>query len=185
MNEDGFVVFDIEIKKTIQDKREFNKPWKLGFGLGVVYCSKEDEYKTFLEDNIGSFFSELISSPTIVSFNGKRFDLPLLKAYVRRESLEKLNMRTKHIDIMDEITKVLGHRISLVNVSKATLGRGKTMDGAEAPELLRQGKIKEVEEYCMNDVRLTKEIYEFGKENKFVKYLDKNTSNAKEVNVQW
>lgn len=185
MSKDEFVVFDIEIKKTIQDKKEFNTPWNLGFGLGVIYYSRDDKCHTFLEKDVDIFFNELLSSPRIVSFNGKNFDLPLLKAYITRESLEKLNVNTRHIDVMDEIAKVLGHRVSLVNVAKATLGKGKTMDGAEAPELLKQGKIKEVEEYCKNDVMLTKEIYEFGKKNKFVKYLDRDTSKLKEVNVQW
>jgi DEAD/DEAH box helicase domain-containing protein len=79
----------------------------------------------------------------------------------------------------------LGHRISLDSVAKATLGIEKTGTGIEAVAWFEQGKIDLIKEYCQNDVRITKDIYYFGCEHGYVRYVDKRTCRIQDISVDW
>jgi len=46
-----------------------------------------------------------------------------------------------------------------------------------------EGKIEELKEYCKEDVKLTKDIYEYGLKNKFIKF-NAGWENY-EVPVEW
>jgi len=61
-----------------------------------------------------------------------------------------------------DIEKARGHRASLDSVSRATLKEGKSGDGAEALVLFKEGRMEELKKYCLDDVRLTKGVYEHG-----------------------
>ena len=96
---------------------------------------------------------------TVVTFNGGRFDLPILNDHLFRLTGEKLEVR-KHYDILAEFTKAAGHRISLDNLARETLGRQKVawdhrrnvQVWEEEPERLRQ--------YLRVDLDLTAALYE-------------------------
>ena len=52
----------------------------------------------------------------------------------------------------------------------ATLDMEKSADGLQAIKWWKEGKIDEIKKYCEQDVKVTKEIYEFGKNNKQLFY---------------
>jgi DEAD/DEAH box helicase domain-containing protein len=87
-------------------------------------------------------------------------------------------------DLLVDLEKQLGHRIKLEDVAAASLGAGKTADGLQALRWWQQGKILEIAEYCAYDVKVTKEVHEFGAKNGFVKFNDKNGREQK-VAVKW
>lgn len=93
----------------------------------------------------------------ITGFDIKRFDLPVLLAYL---SISIHNFPT--LDIMGKITRVTGHRFSLNSVAQATLGKVKSGSGLEAIRFYREGKMEKLKRYCLDDVRITREIYESG-----------------------
>ena len=68
--------------------------------------------------------------------------------------------------------KVLGRRIRLQSLAEATLGKGKSGDGMKAGQWWKEGKRDEVREYCIEDVRLTRALYEYALENGVLKYKD-------------
>ena len=72
------------------------------------------------------------------------------------------------LDILREIEKELGHRIKLDDVAKATLGTQKSGHGLQAVTWWKQGKIDEIREYCLQDVKVTLEVYEFGLKNGYI-----------------
>ena len=59
------------------------------------------------------------------------------------------------------------------SVATATLGTGKSGSGLQAVEYWKEGKIQELADYCIQDVRVTKEIYDFAGEHGFVKFEDR------------
>jgi len=61
-----------------------------------------------------------VSLILITGFNIKRFDLPVLEPYL---SISIYTLPT--LDIMEEITRVTGHRVSLNSVAQATSGKVK------------------------------------------------------------
>jgi len=60
--------------------------------------------------------------------------------------------------------------MKLDDISKATLGGkfGKSGSGADAPKLYKAGKYLDLLSYNLQDVRLTKQICEFAKQNKYL-----------------
>jgi hypothetical protein len=63
---------------------------------------------------------------------------------------------------MEEVVKNLGHRLSLDSLAQATLGRGKSGSGLDALRWFKEGRFDLITTYCLDDVRLTKELYDYG-----------------------
>jgi DEAD/DEAH box helicase domain-containing protein len=80
--------------------------------------------------------------------------------------------RLHSLDLMVEVQKVLGRRIRLQSIAEATLGRGKSGDGLKAGEWWKEGKFDKVREYCIEDVRLTRELYDYALANGILKFKD-------------
>lgn len=190
-----FVVFDIETKRTareiqeqlgLKEEREaFGYPHLMEFGLGVVFDSKTGTYNEFTDAD--KFADFLLSRPAVfVSWNGIRFDLPVLLPHINIDKFFLLSKRI-HLDLLADFYKSVGQkfRVSLNNIAQNSLGTEKTMDGADAPLMLRQGKIKEVMEYCRNDVLITTKVMLFGYNNKFIKFWDSAEGKVREMKVDY
>ncbi len=103
----------------------------------------------------------------LIGFNSEHFDIPLLNKYYSGD-LSKI----RGVDLLKEVKKVLGRRIKLDTLAEATLGRKKIGDGTEAVRWWRVGEIDKVIKYCIEDVKITKEIYEYALKNGYLKYRD-------------
>ena len=53
------------------------------------------------------------------------------------------------------------------------LGVGKTADGLDAIRWWREGKLAEIAEYCCFDVKVTRLVHEFGRDQKHLMFLDR------------
>ena len=150
----------------LETQREFNevdgrKPELLGVSVVGVYSYAQDAYESYREAQLKSELApRLQSAELIIGFNIRRFDLPVLQPYLPF-SVTTLPV----LDIMEEIVKNLGHRVSLASLAHATLGRGKSGSGLDALRWFREGKFDLIIKYCLDDVKLTKEVYEYGKAN--------------------
>lgn len=190
-----FCVFDLEISKTIaqtakelglRDEREaFSYPHKMDMSIGVAYSSTDKEYHSFLSAKLMA--KHLLDSPGIlISFNGKRFDLPVLLCDCDIDTFLGLQKK-KHLDILADFYDLVHgkFRVSLNNLAQNTLGKVKGGNGADAPLLFQQGKIDELREYCQMDVQITREIFEFGAANGYVRYFDSETGKVEEMPVKY
>ena len=92
----------------------------------------------------------------IIGFSIYNFDLPLISKLYNNYDFSKYII----LDILKEIEEKRGHRIKLDDLAQANIGVGKNGNGLEAIELYREGKIDELKKYCLNDVKITKELYE-------------------------
>ncbi|MGE5392330.1 MAG: DEAD/DEAH box helicase, partial [Candidatus Saccharibacteria bacterium] len=86
-------------------------------------------------------------------------------------------------DILLELEKLIGHRIKLDNVAQTTLGTGKNGDGLEAIRMYRQGRIDDLKKYCLNDVKITKEVYDYAQT--YGKLLYKDYFDTREVKISF
>jgi DEAD/DEAH box helicase domain-containing protein len=68
---------------------------------------------------------------------------------------------------------------------QATLGVGKMSDGLQAVEWYRTGQLDKLEEYCRKDVDLTRQLYDFGKQNGKIYFLSKRSGRRREVPAYW
>jgi DEAD/DEAH box helicase domain-containing protein len=132
-----------------------------------IHDSADDTYSSYLKEDLPKLWSVLERADAIVGYNSDHFDIPILDKYYPG------NLQTiKSIDLMKEVRQVLGRRLKLDNLAQATLGRPKSADGLQAVKWWSEGKIEKVREYCLEDVRITKELYEYARTHNALKYRD-------------
>lgn len=159
------IVYDLETKDTFQQVGSRDAR-ALHISLVGMYSFRDDEYLAFTEDELPSFYRRLEDADLIIGFNNKGFDDVVVSATFPEIT------KVPSFDILEQVYKSLGFRIKLDNIASATLGYGKSGDGLMAVQLYAEGKIEELKQYCLDDVKITKEVYEFGKRNGFLKYKD-------------
>jgi DEAD/DEAH box helicase domain-containing protein len=153
------VVFDIETKFTFDEVGGFGQPEKLGVSYVGVYSYSQDKLFGFTEEELPKLERILqAEQPMLVGFNSIHFDVPVLQPYFSQLDLTTL----PHVDILRDIDKALGHRVKLDNVAQATLYEGKSGSGLDAIRWYREGDMESLAKYCLDDVRVTRDVYEYG-----------------------
>jgi DEAD/DEAH box helicase domain-containing protein len=176
----NIIVFDIETKNSFLDVGGRENFTKLEISVLGSYDYRTAEFKVYEEKELSEFAQRLQQKPLLVGFNSRRFDVPILQKYIPF-GLQAL----PQLDIMEEFVKILGHRVSLESVATATLGKGKSGSGLEAIAYWREGRLEELKKYCLDDVKITKEIYEFGAIQKELFYTSKFGRGKARVDIGW
>ncbi len=161
----NYITFDIETySPSGLEKIDVNE-----FRVSVTgaYISWIDEYIAFLEEDTKTFIDLLKKADLIIGYNHIWFDLSVLQKYSDID-LKKLPC----YDIMLEIEKKIGFKVKLDDVSKATLNSKKTDSYEQYKHYYAEKKWAELIDYCMNDVKLTEELYRLVLEGKPLKYTD-------------
>jgi DEAD/DEAH box helicase domain-containing protein len=156
------VVLDIETDGLI----EGGKMPKIT--LVGVYFYETDEYVSYLEHELHNLWPRLERSDRIIGYNTKGFDYPVMNSYYAGDVAA-----FPSLDLLEEIHKGLGFRVKLDAVAQATLGLGKTGHGLQALEWFRKGELDKLRDYCLQDVKVTKEVYEHGLQHGHVFYHDR------------
>lgn len=160
------ITFDIETKAVpfIRGKLDVNA---LELTVVGVHDSASGEYSSFLKEELPKLWPLLEGADTLIGFNSDSFDIPLLNRYYPGDL-----SHIRSIDLLVEVQKALGRRLRLDTLAKATLGRGKTGDGAKAGLWWEEGLYDRVRAYCIEDVRLTRELYDYALLHGHLKYKD-------------
>jgi len=162
------IVLDIETQNTFEEVGGYFTD-KLKVSLVGVYFYETGTYESFLEADLPAMFKRLEQGGRIIGYNSIGFDMPVLNNYYAGDLLQ-----LPQLDILKEIEKALGHRIKLDDVAKATLGTQKSAHGLQAVAWWKEGKIDEIREYCLQDVKVTMEVYEFGLKNGYILFDDRS-----------
>jgi DEAD/DEAH box helicase domain-containing protein len=176
-----FLVLDLETQKLVQEVGGWDHIDKLGVSVACAYDSKTDQFISFLESEMGKLI-ELCEERLIVGYNVRGFDLPVLVPYGLQ--LKGLDV----FDIMYDLEALTRQRfLKLEHVARGTLGAGKSADGLKAVEWWKQGEVQKIIEYCLQDVRVTRDVFNFGRQNGFVKIQrsDSGDGPVAQVPVQW
>jgi len=161
------IFFDLETKlwSTEVEGGWSNIP---AFGMSVAVTWNDGHgFQTWLEKDASELVKELERTDKVIGFNSVGFDYEVLSAYV--PNVHDL-LDGKSFDILADIYRRLGFRVSLDNICSATLGKGKSGRPEDAIRWYRQGEIDKVVSYCQMDVELTRDIYRYGQEHGFVCY---------------
>lgn len=153
------IVFDIETKNVFADVGKHD-PSLLDIALIAIHDSETDTYSSYLEEELGKLWPIIERADMLIGFNSDHFDIPLLNKYYPGD-LTKL----KSLDILKEIHKSYGRRMKLQQIAEGTLGKQKSGNGLDAIQWWKQGDIEKVRSYCIDDVRITKEVYDFARAN--------------------
>ena len=133
----------------------------------AIHDSLTGEYSSYFKEDLPKLWPIIEGADMLIGFNSDSFDIPLLNRYYPGDL-----SRVRSLDLLAEVQKVLGRRVRLQSIAEATLGRGKTGEGSKAGEWWREGKKDEVAKYCIEDVRLTRELYEYALAHGVLKYKD-------------
>lgn len=166
------VFFDIETKRIFDDI-EGSDPANLGISIISAYVREDGVGKmySFWEEEFVKMWPLFSNADRIIGFNSLHFDVPAV-APLSPFDFKKLN----HFDIMDHVKKALGFRVGLGNIAKETLGHTKIDHGLNAVRYWAEHtteSLAKLKKYCEADVQVTKEVYDFGMKNKFLKFMDK------------
>jgi len=124
----------------------------------------------------------------IIGHNINGFDLPVLRdALDCHEAGMLLGKESKSVrDTSRLFRAAAGESAPLDDLCKHTLGGGKTlMTSSEAPIAWRAGRYSEVAKYCLDDARLTYNLYAHGCDNGFVKARSQESGRVIEIEVEW
>ena len=157
------LVFDIETKNFFTDPGVgWNNFEALEISAVGVYSYAQDNYFCFDEFELDKAAELFGTSSLLVGFSINRYDIPVLDAHFKRLAAPPSASLwdSPRFDLLEEIEMAIGHRVSLDKLSRANLGIGKDRHSAEAITLYKNGEIEELKKYCLEDVRLTKELYD-------------------------
>jgi len=160
------ITFDLETKNIFQEVGS-SDPVALDISVIGVHDSETGEYTAYLEKDFPKMWPVFEHADALVTFNGDHFDIPLLGKYYHGD-LTKI----KSIDLMVAVQKSLGRRIKLDTLAEATLNKKKSGNGLEAVTWWKNGEIEKLTRYCLDDVRVTRALYEYMRDKKSVKYKD-------------
>jgi DEAD/DEAH box helicase domain-containing protein len=136
----------------------------------AIHDSETGEYTGYFKEELPKLWPILERADMLIGFNSDSFDIPLLNRYYPGD-LTHLHS----LDLLTEVQKVLGRRIRLQALAEATLKKGKSGDGLKAGEWWKEGKKEKVREYCIEDVRITRELFDYAVKHGVLKYKDLRT----------
>lgn len=158
MQQDKRLVFDVETQKELAEVGGFRNVHLLGISVVGVYTYADDTYKAYEEKDLPELEKVMADTSLIIGFNTKHFDNQVIQPYFKNFTIAD----APTLDLMEKLEAVLGYRPGLGALASATLGEQKSGHGLEALQWYKEGKIDQIKKYCLQDVKLTKEVYEYG-----------------------
>lgn len=170
------LIYDIEIVNAIPDRKGPRLPditycdgWRdhANMGISVIgaYDYVEDQYRVFCADNWDEFATLCGQRSCLIGFNSIPFDNAVIAAVLHFTLHEE-----QCYDLLRELWVAAGlgpeflypsHAgYGLDAVCAANFGFRKTGHGAVAPVQWQQGKVGAVIDYCLNDIHLTKALFD-------------------------
>ena len=172
-------VFDLETQKSAQEVGGWHRADLMLVSCAVLYDVEAQVYREYLEKDMPEFIKALQQFDCVVGFNIRRFDYKVLSGY---SDFDFNKLPT--LDILQEIHKQLGYRLSLDHLARVTLDSKKTADGLQALRWWQEGKLREIIDYCRQDVRITWEIFQYGQEHGYLLFQNK-AGNTVRIPVKW
>lgn len=166
----NYITFDIETYSPSDLDRIDVKEFRCSVcGAFISWLNGgKGEYIAFLEDNIKEFIALLKHADLIIGYNHIWFDIPVLQKYADFDLL-----KLPCYDIMLKVEQKIGSKLRLNDLCKANFeGDLKTDNYSVYRHYHKDGKWLELIDYCMNDVRLTEQLFQQILTTKKLTYYD-------------
>jgi DEAD/DEAH box helicase domain-containing protein len=172
------IVLDLETQKEFAEVGGRGKNHLLKISVCCIYEYETGKFSSYTESEIHRLAEILQNTDQVIGFNIKDFDFEVLRPYLNFDIHQ-----VPYLDIIESAQSYLGHRIGLDTIAQATLGTGKSGSGREALVYWRNGRMDLLKKYCTDDVRITRDVYEFGLVNG--KILYKDFFDVRDIPVAW
>ncbi|MBF0513309.1 MAG: DEAD/DEAH box helicase [Desulfovibrionaceae bacterium] len=163
-----FAVFDLETRRSAEEVGGWGNAANMGVSVAVLYDSGSGEFREYLQDDVAVLAEDLRAFDLIVGFNIKRFDYLVLSGL---HDFDYHGLPT--LDMLDEVRARLGYRLSLDSLATATLQTPKSASGLEALAWWKQGRVREIADYCRKDVEITRDLYLYGRDHGHLLFRNK------------
>ena len=181
-NEHRILYFDLETQKSADDVGGWDKVHKMKLAVGVVWDSLEQKFFSYIDSEASQLVEKLKTADLVVGFNVAKFDYGVLQPYATKMDFDLEEITT--FDMLVNINKKLGHRLSLNHLAENTLNAKKSADGLVSLQWYKEGKIDKIIEYCKQDVEITRDLFLYGVSHGHVKYSTRSGL-AKPLPVNW
>lgn len=174
------ITFDIETANTLPSLARQDVT-RLDLAVVAIHDSATGTYSSYTQEELPQLWPIIEQADTLIGFNSDTFDIPLLNKYYPGDLT-----RIRSIDLLVEVQKALGRRIRLQSLAEATLKVGKSGDGLQSVRWWQEGLYDKVREYCIMDVKITRELYDHALTKGSLKYKDlKDIREIKIDTTQW
>ncbi len=173
------VVMDVETRRAAAEVGGWQNTHLMGLAVAVTWDSRTGEARAWREDEAREMIHFMAGADLVVGFNIVGFDYRVLSAYD-----DGTIGRIRTFDMLADLRRRLGFRIGLGHLGEENLGRAKTADGLQSLEWVRQGRMDLVEEYCREDVALTRDFFWHVLREKRVRFRDRE-GRLVELTVDW
>jgi DEAD/DEAH box helicase domain-containing protein len=177
----GTVLFDIETLRSAADVGGWHKAYRMGVAVGVVCHLEEGRLEVFPESRVRDLVEALRAASLVIGYNIKRFDYLVLSGYTG----EDFSRTLPTLDLLEDVASRLGFRVGMGHLAQETLGVGKSADGLQSLEWVRQGRLDLVEQYCRKDVEILRDLYLHGRREGFLFYRDRKRDLRLKLGVEW
>mgnify|MGYP001617869376 FL=1 len=165
------VFLDVETQKSFDQVGGYF-PDRLGISfVGVCIRNGFDgkgEMKGFFEQDSPQLWPIIEHADVVVGFNIVSFDIETFRSYYSG-NLDKWPV----LDLLDRFKVATGHRISLDSIAQQTLGIQKTGSGLDALKYYAKKEFDKLSSYCLKDVEITRDVYDYGRTKGKLKFLNK------------
>ncbi len=173
------IFFDLETQHLAEEVGGWGNKHRMRLACAVTLDAATQEFQDYSEADVERLLATLQSAARVIGFNLKNFDYAVLQPYTKLKLA-----RLPTLDILEEIQRALGFRLSLDTLAAATLNAEKLADGVQAVRWFKAGEMAKLREYCRKDVALTQQLYLYGKQHGHLYYRDRNGP-KKSVAVSW
>lgn len=174
------IVFDIETSNIFSEVGSNNSA-DLDLAVVSIYDYDTDTYSSYEQKDLHKLWPILEKTDLLIGFYSDSFDIPLLNKYYPGD----LN-QIKSLDILGEIKEQYGRRMKLDQIAAGTLGTQKSGNGLEAVRWWRNGEKEKVIQYCEDDVRITKDIYDHAMKRGVLRFKEGGKMNEIKLDTsQW
>ncbi|MBI5151569.1 MAG: hypothetical protein HZA34_03270 [Candidatus Pacebacteria bacterium] len=165
------VFLDVETQKSF-DQVGGNFPDRLGISF-VGICMREGfdgkgKMEGFFEQDLPKLWPIVEHADVIVGFNIVSFDIETFRPYYSGNLAH-----WPVLDMLDRFKEATGHRVSLDSIAGQTLGVHKSGSGLDALEFYAKKQFDKLSSYCLKDVEITRDVYDYGRTKGKVKFMNK------------
>lgn len=175
-----FGVLDVETRLSAAEAGGWHRADRMGVSVAVLYDSGPDEFISYTQDDIPELARRLAALDLVAGFNILRFDYAVLGPHA--PGVKWHDFPT--LDMLAKVYERLSYRVSLDNLARSTLNAAKSADGLQALAWWKAGELGKIEEYCRQDVAVTRDLFLFGREKGYLLFTNKAKQMVR-VPVSW
>lgn len=160
--------FDLETQRLAQEVGGWQNKHLMRVSVAVLHDTASNDFHVYREEDMAELILHLRKLDLVVGFNIARFDYEVLRAYTPFDFSQ-----LPTLDLLHEIHRKLGFRISLDQLAQANLGKAKSSDGTQAVRWFREGAWEPLIHYCRQDVQLTRDLFQLALDRGYLLYPDR------------